>query len=220
VAAWPLAARAQQAASVRRLGVLSAFAESDPETQRNVAAFRQALEKGGWSDGHNIRIDYRWGVADPERIRAQASELVSLMLDVILVSSALALQPLRQQTSTIPIVFTQIADAVSAGFVASLARPGGNVTGFTVAESTLYGKLLEVLKEAAPQVTRVAVIFNPDQIPQAVMLHAIEATATPLKVQLTMAGVRNAAEAENAIDQFARAPRGGLIVLPNPPHHR
>jgi putative ABC transport system substrate-binding protein len=215
-AAWPLAARAQQAAPVPRLGVLSAFAESDPETQRNVAAFRQALEKRGWNDGHNIRIDYRWGGADAERIRTQASELVSLMPDVILVSSGLALQPLRQQTSTIPIVFTQIADAVSAGFVASLARPGGNVTGFTVAESTLYGKLLELLKEAAPQVTRVAVIFNPDQIPQAGMLHAIEAAGTPLKVQLTMAGVRNVAEAENAVDQFARAANGGLIVLPNP----
>jgi putative ABC transport system substrate-binding protein len=216
VASWPLAAGAQQAERVPKVGILSAFAESDPETQRNVAAFRQALEKRGWNDGHNIRIDYRWGGADPERIRTQASELVSLMPDVILVSSGLALQPLRQQTSTIPIVFTQIADAVSAGFVTSLARPGGNVTDFTVAESTLYGKLLELLKEAAPQVTRVAVIFNPDQIPQAGMLHAIEAAATPLKVQLTMAGVRNVAEAENAVDQFARAANGGLIVLPNP----
>ena len=179
-------------------------------------AFRQALEKLGWTDGRNVRIDYRWGDADPGRIRAHAKELVGLKPDVILVSTALALQPLLQETRSIPIVFTQIADPVGAGLVASLARPGGNITGFTVAEFSMYGKLLEVLKEVAPNVTRVAIISNPDQIPQAGMLRAIEAAAPAFRVQVTVAGARNVAEIERAIDQFAREPNGGLIVLPNP----
>ena len=143
-------------------------------------------------------------------------ELVSLNPDVFLVSTALVLQPLLEESRSIPIVFTQIADPVSAGFVASLARPGGNVTGFPVADVATFGKLLEVLKEAAPHVTRVAVILNPDQRPQAGMLRAIEAIAPAFKAQVTAAGARNAAELENAIDQFAREPDGGLIVLPNP----
>src|SRR5262249_26823472 len=132
-AAWPLAARAQQGDRMRRIGVLNPFAESDPQVQANVTAFRQALQKLGWTEGHNVRIDYRWGGADPGRIRAQAKELVGLNPDVILVSSALALQPLLQETRSIPIVFTQLADPVGAGLIASLARPGGNITGFTVA---------------------------------------------------------------------------------------
>jgi putative ABC transport system substrate-binding protein len=215
-AAWPLAARAQQGERVRRIGVLSAFAEADPEVQASLTAFRQALQKLDWTDGSNVRIDSRWGDANPTRIRAQAKELVDLNPDVFLVSTGLALQPLLEETRSIPIVFTQIADPVSAGFVTSLARPGGNVTGFTVAEFATFGKLLEVLKEAAPDVTRVAVILNPDQRPQAGMLRAIEANAPAFKVQVTAAGARNAAELENAIDQFAREPNGGLIVLPNP----
>ena len=215
-AAWPLAARAQQGGRVRRIGVLSAFAEADPEVQASLTAFLQALQKLGWTDGSNVRIDSRWGDANPARIRAQVKELVSLNPDVFLVSTALVLQPLLEESRSIPIVFTQIADPVSAGFVASLARPGGNITGFPVAEFATFGKLLEVLKEAAPHVTRVAVILNPDQRPQAGMLRAIEANAPAFKVQVTAAGARNAAELENAIDQFAREPNGGLIVLPNP----
>jgi putative ABC transport system substrate-binding protein len=196
--------------------VLNAFAESDPETRRNLTAFQQALEKLGWSDGRNVHIDYRWGDADPVRIRAQAREVVGLNPDVILASSALALEPLREETSSIPIVFNQIADVVGAGFVTSLARPGGNLTGFTVAESSLFGKLLEVLKEVAPRVMRAAVILNPDQVPQAGMLRAIEAVAASLKVELTAVGARHVAEIEPAVEQFAGAPNGGLIVLPNP----
>ncbi len=216
-AAWPLAARAQQpAADVRRIGVLSPFAESDPEVQANVTAFRQSLQKLGWTEGRNLRIDYRWGSADPERIRAQAIELVGLKPDVILVSTALALQPLQRETRSIPIVFTQITDPVGSGFVASLANPGGNITGFTPAEFSMFGKQLEVLKEAAPQVTRVAVILNPDQKPQAGMWRAIEAAAPSFGVRLTAAGVRNSGEIERAVDSFAREPNGGLIVLPNP----
>jgi putative ABC transport system substrate-binding protein len=141
---------------------------------------------------------------------------VGLKPDVILVSSALALQPLRQETSSIPVVFTQIADVVEAGLVASLAHPGGNITGFTTAESSLFGILLEVLKEVAPHVSRVAVILHPDQVPQMGMLRAIEAAALSFKVPVTAIGARNAAEIGPAIEQFTVEPNGGLIVLPNP----
>jgi putative ABC transport system substrate-binding protein len=209
-------AQAQQTDRVRRIGVFSPFAESDQAVQANLTAFRQALEKLGWSVGRNIRIDYRWGEADPARILAQAKELVGLSPDAILVNTALALRPLMQQTRNIPIIFTQMADPVSSGFVASLARPGGNVTGFTVAEFATFGKLLETLKEVAPQIVRVATIYNPDQAPQLGMLHAIEANAPAFKVQVTAAGVRSAADIEPAIDRFVREPNGGLIVLPNP----
>ena len=215
-AAWPLAARAQQPDRIRTIGVLDAFAKDDPQVRANLTAFWQGLQKLGWTDGRNVRIDYRSGEADPGRIRAQAKELVGLKPDVILVSSALALQPLLQETRSIPVVFVQIADPVGAGLVASLAHPGGNLTGFTVAEYATMGKLLEVLKEVAPNVTRVAVIFNPDQIPQAGMLRAVEANAPSFQVQVTAVGARNVAEIAQAIDQFAREPNGGLIVLPNP----
>ena len=144
-AAWPMAARGQIA--IRRIGVLSAFAEDDPEARGNIAVFGQALEKLGWTDGGNARIDYRWGDADTSRIRAYAPELLGLKPDVFLVSTALVLQPLRQLTRDIPIVFTRIIDPVGSGFVASLAHPGGNITGFTPAEFSIYGKSLEVLKE-------------------------------------------------------------------------
>lgn len=213
-AASPLAARAQE--KVRRIGVLVASTESDPEVRANVATFQQTLQKLGWIEGRNARIDYRWGGGDSGRIRTQAKELVSLNPDVILVSTGLALQPLIQETRSIPIVFIQIADPVGAGLVASLARPGGNITGFTVAEFSIFGKLLEVLKEVAPHVTRAAVILHPDQKPQAGMFRAIEVVAPSLRVQVTASGVRDAAELERAIDQFAREPNGGMVVLPNP----
>jgi putative ABC transport system substrate-binding protein len=179
-------------------------------------AFRQALEKLGWSDGRNVRIDYRWGGADPGRIRAHAKELVGLDPDVILVSTSLALQPLLRETRSIPIVFTQITDPVGSGFVASMARPGGNITGFAPGEFERFGKSLELLKEVAPQVTRVAVIRNPEQKPQEGMWRAIEAVAPSFKVQLTAADARNSAEVEHTVDRFASEPNGGLIVLPNP----
>jgi putative tryptophan/tyrosine transport system substrate-binding protein len=216
-AAWPLATRGQQAERIRRVGVLSAFAEVDPAAQASLRAFRQALQKLGWTDGSNVRIETRWGDANPTRIRAQVKEIAGLNPDVFLISTALVLQPLLEETRSTPIVFTQIADPLSAGIVASLARPGGNVTGFAaVPEFATFGKLLEVLKEAAPHVTRVAVVLNPDQTPQAGMLRAIEANAPTFKVQVTAAGARNANELETTVDQFAREPNGGLIVLPNP----
>ena len=153
-AAWPLAARAQQGEQMRRIGVLMPFAENDSDAQANITAFRQALQILGWTDSRNVHIDYRWGGGESERINAYASELVGLKPDVILASSPLVLQPLLQETRSIPIVFTQITDPVGSGFVASLAHPGGNITGFAVAEFSMYGKSLEILKEAAPDVTR------------------------------------------------------------------
>jgi putative ABC transport system substrate-binding protein len=216
-AAWPFGTRAQQPGPTRRIAVLMAFAENDPEAQVNIAAFRQALQKLGWTDGRNVRIDYRWGGADPERIRGYVIELVGLKPDVILVSTALVLQPLRQETRSIPIVFTQIGEPVQSGFVASLAHPGGNITGFAAFEASVWGKSLEVLKEVAPHVAGVAVILNPDQAPQAGMWSAVEAAAPSLGVKATATPVRNAIEIEHAINVFAREPNGGLIVLPSGP---
>src|SRR5262245_54166324 len=192
-AAWPFGAQAQQAVRVRRIGVLNPFVENDAEVRGNLTAFRQTLKKLGWSDGRNVRFDYRWGNADPWRIRAHAKELVSLDPDVILVSTALALQPLQQETRSIPIIFAQITDPVGSGFVGSLAHPGGNITGFAPGEFEKYGKSLELLKEVAPQVTRVAVIRNPEQKPQEGMWRAIEAAAPSFRVKLVAAGARKSA---------------------------
>jgi putative tryptophan/tyrosine transport system substrate-binding protein len=214
--ALSVAASAQQPSLIKRIGVLNPFAEDDLDAQANITALRQTLQKLGWTDGRNVRIDDRWSGTDTAHILKDVKELVGLNLDVILAISPLALQPLLQESRSIPIVFTQVADPVGAGLVASLARPGGNLTGFTVAEFATFGKLLEVLKEVAPDVMRVAAIFNPDQIPQAGMLHAVEAAASSLRVQVTAGGARNVAELERAIDQFAGDPNGGLIVLPNP----
>jgi putative ABC transport system substrate-binding protein len=215
-AAWPLVARAQQSAHMRRIGVLVPSFEADLEARANVTAFRDLLDKLGWMDGRNVHIDTRWGNADSKRIEGYVTELVGLKPDVILVSTTLVLQPLQRATRSIPVVFAQISDPVGAGIVASLAHPGGNITGFAPAEYTMYGKSLEVLKEIAPHVTRAAVVFNPVQKPQAGMLHAVEAAALSLGVQVKAVGVRNAAEIERAIDAFAREPSGGLVVLPNP----
>jgi ABC-type uncharacterized transport system substrate-binding protein len=214
-AAWPLAGRAQQDDRTRRVGVLTAFAENDPDAQANMRAFRQALEKLGWAANRNVRIDYRWGGADQERLKTYAIELVGLNPDVLLAVSAQALQPLQQVTSSTPVVFTQIGDPMGSGFVASLAHPGGNITGFTPAEFSMQGKKLEMLKEVAPRITRVAVLFNPEQIPQAGMLRAVETVAPSVGVQTMAAAVRDAAEIERAIDLFAREPSGGLVVMPS-----
>jgi putative ABC transport system substrate-binding protein len=215
-AAWSVAARAQQGERVRRIGILNPFADDDLEVQANIVAFRQTLQKLGWTDGRNVRIDYRWSGVNPARILEHVKELVGLNPDVILGVSPLALQPLLQETSSIPIIFTQVADPLGAGLVASLARPGGNLTGFTVAEFQTFAKLLELLKEIAPNVMRVAVLFNPDQIPQAGMLRAVETAAPSVRVQVTAAAGRDVAQLERTIDQFANGPNGGLIVLPNP----
>src|SRR5262249_31031584 len=179
-AAWPLAARAQQQPDrMRRIGVLQAVGESDPEAQLRRRAFEGNLQKLGWTEGAHVTIDYRWAGGDADRIRRYATELTGMRPDVIWTSGALPLLPLKRATRTIPIVFTQIYDPVGSGFVASLTRPGGNITGFTLSEFSMGGKILEVLKEAAPRVNRVAVILNLEQPPHVAMWRAI-AAASPV----------------------------------------
>ena len=215
-AGWSFAARAQQPERMRRLGILMAIAENDPEGQQRVAAFVQGLRELGWTEGGNIHIDYRWAGADVGRIRNAAAELIDLKPDAIVAQTALTVAPLQQMTTTIPIVFLNIVDPVSSGFVASLARPGGNITGFTPAEMSMRGKLLEVLKEVAPAVSRVGVLYNPVQAPQVGQWRAIEAAAPALGVQVSAAGAANADEITHGIEAFANEPGGGMIVLANP----
>jgi putative ABC transport system substrate-binding protein len=214
--AWPLVAQAQQADRMRRLGILMPSGENDSEMQRRVTAFVQALRELGWTDGGNIRIDYRWAGTEVGRIRSAAIELVDLKPDAILAESAFTVAPLQQTTSTIPIVFLQIGDPVGTGFVASLARPGGNLTGFTPLEFSMGGKMLEVLKEVAPTVSRVAVIYHPPQAPQVGLMNAIEKVAPSLGVKVTAASADNADEMKHIIEGFASEPGKGMIVLPNP----
>jgi ABC-type uncharacterized transport system substrate-binding protein len=208
-AAWPLAARAQQAERVRRIGVLMNFAPDDAEGQARIAAFLQALQQLGWSDGRNIRIDYRWAAGDAAHFQRYAEELLALAPDVILASATPSVQALQQATRTVPIVFTIVVDPVGAGFVDSLARPGGNVTGFTPFEYGISGKWLELLKEVMPRVTRVAVLR--DLTIGLGQLGAIQSVAPSLGVELTPIGVRDAAEIERGITAFARSSNGGLI---------
>jgi putative tryptophan/tyrosine transport system substrate-binding protein len=215
-AAWPLTARGQQSGQMRRIAVLSAFSETDPEGRANLTAFREALEALGWMDNSNIHIDYRWGNADPARIRTYVTELVGLKPDAILAQTALTLAPLRQMTTTIPIVFMQIIDPVGSGFVTNLSRPDSNITGFALAEFATSGKLLEILKELAPQIDRAAVIYNSIQAPQVGQWHAIEAAAASLGVKISAASVGSADELTHCIEDFARESGGGMIVLANP----
>src|SRR6516162_11747723 len=195
-AAWPLAARAQQTDRVRRIGVLMSYLESDPETQAWYAAFRESLQKLGWSEGHNIRIDTRWPIpADLESMQRFAKELVALQPDVILSHITPTTAALLQQTRTIPIVFATVADPVGSGFVASFSRPGGNATGFTSIEPTMAGKWLELLKEIAPRIARVALLFNPVSAPYAVyFLKPLRAAAPSIGVEVIAAPVRDTSE--------------------------
>jgi putative ABC transport system substrate-binding protein len=177
--------RAQEINRMRRLGVLLPLTEKDSEGQKQVAAFVQGLRELSWTERDNLRIDYRWPSADVSRIHRAANELVELKPDAILAETALTVAPLQQMTTTIPIVFLRIVDPVGSGFVASLARPGGNITGFTPSEFSMRAKLLEILKEVAPQVSRVGVIYNPVQTPQVGQWRAIEAVAPTLGVQVS-----------------------------------
>jgi putative ABC transport system substrate-binding protein len=217
-AGWPFAAGAQQTDRMRRIGVLmAAAAKHDPVHQAQVTAFRQGLEKLGWSEGHNIRIDAHWAAGDPDRIRRYAAEMVALIPDVMLVQSSLALAAVLRESPSIPIVFLQVNDPVGSGFVASLAHPDGSVTGFTTAEFSMGGKMLETLKDVAPHISRVAVMLSPEQVPAVMMSRAIEAVAPSISVKVTTAGVHDAAEIEDAIATFAREPNSGLVVLPTVP---
>jgi ABC-type uncharacterized transport system substrate-binding protein len=209
--AWPLAANAQQAERVRSIGVLMSIAP-DREGQARLAAFLQALQALGWTDGLNVRIETRWGAGNIETIRKFAAELIALGPDVILVSGGTGAGPLLQLTRTVPVVFTQTPDPVGAGFVDSLARPGGNATGFTLSEYGISGKLLEVLKEISPNVTRAAVIRDP-AIQQGIGLwSAIQTTAPAFGIEVSPVNMRSAADVEHSMQSFAQLPNGGLIV--------
>ena len=213
-AAWPLAARAQQAERVRRIGLFTNLAADDAESQARNAAFLQALQQLGWTNGANVRIDFRFGAGDAERNRRYASELVALAPDVIVATGSPVVEPLRQATRSVPIIFLQITDPVGAGLVASLARPGGNITGFTNYEYSMSGKWLELLKEAAPRLTRLAVLREAGSVSGIGQLAAIQAMAPSLAVEVRPADVRDADEIERGISEFARGSHGdrGLIV--------
>jgi putative ABC transport system substrate-binding protein len=212
----PHAARAQQAERVRRIGVLNGLAETDPEGQARVASFQKGLQDLGWKDGGNVQIEYRWAGGDPARLRAYAAELVGLKPNVILAAAASALRPLQRETLTIPIVFAQVTDPVALGFVASLARPGGNITGFATSEHGLAGKWMELLKQIAPGVTRVCAIYQPGTPQTAGLLREIGAAARSFDVELSTVAVRDATEIKRAVGVFARQPNSGLIIPPSP----
>jgi len=214
-AAWPLAARAQQAERVRRIGVLSVFPEDDPEMVARLAVFEQALQALGWTVGRNLRIDYRGSGNDPATIQKIAAELVALAPDVILASGNIVIAPMLRAAPTTPIVFAQVIDPVGAGFVRSMARPGGNVTGFTQFEYSLAGKWLELLKEIAPGVTRVAVVRDPTRGPGIGQFAVIQAMAPTHAVELTPINANDPVETQTReIAAFASSPNSGLIVTP------
>ena len=212
-AAWPLAARAQQMRRTRRIGVLMSTTPDDVEGRARIAAFLKGLQQWGWAVPGNVRIDTRWGAGDADRIRKFAAELVALAPDVILARGGAVAGLLLQVTRTVPIVFTLTPDPVGAGFVESLARPGGNATGFTSIEYGTSGKWLELLREIAPGVTRVAVLRDPT-LPAGIRQFAVlQSVAPSLGIELSSIGGRNAPEIEGAVMEFARSSNGGLIVL-------
>jgi putative ABC transport system substrate-binding protein len=216
-AAWPIAARAQQRGLLRRIGVLMSWDESDPEIKTFFSSFMQGLAKSGWTDGGNVQMEVRWAGGNVDRLRMFAKELVDLQPDVILATSTPATAALQQATRAIPIVFAGISDPVGAGFVASLSRPGGNITGFINMEGAFGGKWLEVLKEIAPDIKRAAIMFNPDTAPAggSYYLPSFDAAARKLKVEPIAARVRSVAEIETVITSLGREPGGSLVVMPD-----
>jgi putative ABC transport system substrate-binding protein len=212
-AAWPLGARAQQPERLRRIGVLMNMAADDPVGHVRLAAFVQSLQELGWIAGRNVQIDTRWGGGDAERYRGYAAELVALAPDVILGASGAIVPPLLQATGSVPIVFALTPDPVGAGFVKSLARPGGNATGFTNIESSMVGKWVELLKEIAPRVTRVAVLRDATDPLGIGQFSAIQSVGPSLGVELQPVDMETAAEIERAVTAFARSSNGGMVVL-------
>ena len=213
-AAWPVTSWAQKADGVRRMSVLMAYAKDDPLAQREVAALQQGLTEAGWAVGHDLQIDVRWGNVDAGRLKQVASEIVALKPDVILTNTTPVTAVLKRETSTIPIVFNIVSDPVGAGFIASLSRPGGNLTGFINVEDAMGGKWLALLKEAAPSVSHAAILFNPEAAPGGggYFLASFNAAGLKLGVKTNSAVVHNAADIERAIIDLASEPGGGLVV--------
>ena len=216
-AAWSLAARAQQADRVRRIGVLISLNENDPEGQRRYSAFTQALRDSGWTDGRNAHMDLRWGGVDNSRIRALAQELVGLQPDIILTNGTAATVALQRETRTIPVVFTVVRDPVASGIVPRLDRPNGNTTGFATFEGSMGGRWLELLSETVPGLKRAAIIFNPDTASAnaSTFMPSFETAARSLKVEPIIAHVHSDGEIETAIIALGREPQGGLVVMPD-----
>ena len=216
-AVWPFAARGQQDGRIRRIGSLTSLAESDAEAQTWYAAFRKRLRELGWDIGRNLQIDYRWAAGDTDRIRAYAAELVALKPDALLAFTTPVVAALQRETRTIPIVFSGVSDPVGSGFVQNLAHPGGNATGWTNYNPTMSAKWVEVLKEIAPDVTRIAAMFNPITAPYVAGYYMpdLKSAAAAFAVEWSTALVREAADFEVAISKFAREPGGGLVVMPD-----
>jgi ABC-type uncharacterized transport system substrate-binding protein len=213
--AWPLTAKAQESRRVRRVGVLATVPADDSEIQTRMAAFHQGLQEKGWIVGRNIRIDYRWSAAgDDEQTRKYAAELIALAPEVVLAVATATVGPLKRVSGTTPIVFVQVSDPVGAGFVESLARPGGNTTGFTLFEFSMSAKWLELLKDIEPSLTRVAVLRDPDLASGIGQFAAMQSVAPSLGMELTPIGVRGASEIERALSAVAQRSNTGLVVLP------
>jgi putative ABC transport system substrate-binding protein len=210
--AWPLAAHAQQTDRVRVIGSLNILAEDDPESKLRIAAFKQSLQQLGWTEGGNIRIETRWAGGDDGRVRKYAAELAALAPDVILTSGSVTVRPVQQATRTVPVVFVQTVDPVGSGYVDSMARPGGNTTGFTQFEYSLSGKWLELLKEIVPRVTRGAVIRDATRGPGIAQFAVLQTVAASLGVELTAINALDVREIERSVAAFARTANGGLIV--------
>jgi putative ABC transport system substrate-binding protein len=212
---WPLVALGQQAGATRRIGALIAFAKDDPETEERLAAFRQGLAKRGWVEGRNIHIDYRFAAGRGDQFPVLAKELVALQPDVILGHTPGGVVALQRETRTIPIVFVNVSDPIGMGFIASLPRPGGNLTGVLHYEATIVGKWLAMLKEIAPRLTRAALLANPKVTSYQYFLRSAEATAPALGIELTASPVQTAADIERAIEALARSPNNSLILPPD-----
>jgi putative ABC transport system substrate-binding protein len=216
-AMWPLAAGAQRAERMRRLGMLMSNSEDDPLAQARVTAFRQALAELGWAEGRNLNIEWRWTGGDITRVREYATELVRLAPDVIVANGTPSIAALKQATTSIPIVFVVVNDPVAQGIIASMAHPGGNITGFSFLEYSMVGKSLEMLKQVAPGTVRVAIMFNPDTYPYyALHLRSFETVARTLSLQLTAAQVRSPEEIDEVVAKLARQPGSALLITPDP----
>jgi putative ABC transport system substrate-binding protein len=217
VAVWPVAARAQQAGRMRRIEMFLPATPNDPQSMSSVTAFAQALQEHGWTEGRNVRVEFRWGAGDAEQYRKIAAELVALSPDVIVSLGTLAVDALQRATRTIPVVFVQITDPVGGGIVESLARPGANVTGFAAPEYVTAGKYLELLKQIAPRLTRTAVTRDPGNSAGTAQFAAIQTVASSLQIELRPIDVREPGEIERALSAFAREPNGGLVVTASAP---